>query len=234
MAKNMDTSGDVGTGGGQQYGVMKLNNLIYALEPDLSVAVNKTHKKHFFQANEYRDNQSSICILNSGAEYIDTRRSYLSFNIEITQESDVTALNEVGGYFGTQGSACNLIDTITVSTRSGDEISRITDYPLLMNMLCPMTFEKDWDKKGNERLEVRYYDVDGEFLNEYFYFNSYSKRQAFYHNFVRSHIKNAGPTFDVQSLEQVYLCQMLFAKPKFVIARLVHKFWKVREKVFEW
>ena len=97
-----------------------------------------------------------------------------------------------------------------------------------------MTFEKDWDKKGNERLEVRYYDVDGEFLNEYFYFNSYSKRQAFYHNFVRSHIKNAGPTFDVQSLEQVYLCQMLFAKPKFVIARLVHKFWKVREKVFEW
>ncbi len=97
-----------------------------------------------------------------------------------------------------------------------------------------MAFEKNADKKGNERLEVRYYDVDGEFLNEFFYFDTYSKRQNFYHNFVRSHIKNSGPKFEVSSLEQTYLCFNLFSPPKFVIARKVLKFWKVREKIFEW
>ncbi|PCK07088.1 MAG: ATP-dependent helicase [Alteromonadaceae bacterium] len=97
-----------------------------------------------------------------------------------------------------------------------------------------MTFEKSCDKKGNERLEVRYYDVDGEHLSELFYFDTYGKRQAFYHNFVRAHIKNSGPIFDVQSLEQVYLCFKLFAPPKYVIARRVQKFWRIREKIFEW
>lgn len=97
-----------------------------------------------------------------------------------------------------------------------------------------MTFERDTDKRGNPRLEVRYYDLDGEYLSEYFYFDSYSRRQGFYYNFVRSHIRNAGATFDVQSLEQVYLCIKLFAKPRFIVARKVHTFWKIREKIFDW
>jgi DNA repair protein RadD len=97
-----------------------------------------------------------------------------------------------------------------------------------------MTFERDTDKQGNSRLEVRYYDLNGEYLSEYFYFDSYSRRQGFYYNFVRSHIRNAGATFDVQSLEQVYLCIKLFAKPRFIVARKVHTFWKIREKIFDW
>ena len=97
-----------------------------------------------------------------------------------------------------------------------------------------MTFERDTDKQGNPRLEVRYYDLDGEYLSEYFYFDSYSRRQGFYYNFVRSYIRNAGATFDVQSLEQVYLCIKLFAKPRFIVARKVHTFWKIREKIFDW
>ena len=97
-----------------------------------------------------------------------------------------------------------------------------------------MTFERDTDKQGNSRLEVRYYDLDGEYLSEYFYFDSYSRRQGFYYNFVRCHIRNAGATFDVQSLEQVYLCIKLFAKPRFIVARKVHTFWKIREKIFDW
>jgi DNA repair protein RadD len=97
-----------------------------------------------------------------------------------------------------------------------------------------MTFERDTDKQGNSRLEVRYYDLNGEYLSEYFYFDSYSRRQGFYYNFVRSHIRNAGATFDVQSLEQVYLCIKLFAKPRFIVSRKVHTFWKIREKIFDW
>ena len=97
-----------------------------------------------------------------------------------------------------------------------------------------MSFEMDADKKGKPRLEVRYYDIDGEYLSEYFYFDTYSQRQGFYYNFVRAHIRNPGPRFDVQSLEQVYLCIKLFAKPRFIVARKVHKYWKIREKIFDW
>jgi DNA repair protein RadD len=97
-----------------------------------------------------------------------------------------------------------------------------------------MAFVKDTDKKGTPRLEVKYYDIDGEYLSEYFYFDTYSRRQGFYYNFVRSHIRNPGPRFDVQSLEQVYLCIKLFAKPRFIVARKFHKSWIVREKIFDW
>lgn len=151
---NMDTTGDAGAGGsppkgGDKPGMVELNNLTYALEPDMSVAVNKTHKKHFFQSTTYGNDQSAIAILNSGAEYIDTRRSYLAFNVELLQPAGTAAADEINGFFGVHGSACNLIDTITISTRSGDEISRLTDFPLLMNMLSPVTFTQDWfDNQG--------------------------------------------------------------------------------------
>ena len=71
---------DANAGGGGQsnsqdmskrQGLMAVNDLNYVLEPDLSVASNKTHKNHFFQSNEYTPNQTAICILNSGADYID-------------------------------------------------------------------------------------------------------------------------------------------------------------------
>ncbi len=97
-----------------------------------------------------------------------------------------------------------------------------------------MAFEPGVDKKGNPRLEVRYYDVNGEYLSEYFLFDSYSQRRGFHYNFVLAHIRNPGPTFEVHSLEQVCLCIKLFAKPRFVVARKFHKTWKVREKVFDW
>ena len=87
-------------GGGdlsKRQGLISVNNLTYVLEPDLSVATNKTHKVHYFQANNYTSGQNAICILNSGADYIDTRRSWLQF--------DVTLPGDHVGHFGAHGSA---------------------------------------------------------------------------------------------------------------------------------
>jgi hypothetical protein len=80
-----DLSG--GGGGNDKANMMiSVNNLNYLLEPDLTVAVNNTHKKHFFNQNEYSQGNSAICILNSGADYVDFRRSYLSFDFEVTRK----------------------------------------------------------------------------------------------------------------------------------------------------
>lgn len=95
-----------------------------------------------------------------------------------------------------------------------------------------MFFEKGYDQKRNERLEIKYYDCDGESLIEYFYLETESNKKAFYHNFIRSHIKNPGPRFEITSIEQVILCRNLFRIPQYIIARLDKRFWKIREKIF--
>lgn len=148
----MDTSADAGRSqeDNKRQGLITVNDLNYILEPDLSVAVNKTNKKHFFQSASYSNAQRAICILNSGADYIDTRRSYLSFEVGITDDG-------VHGFFGTQGSACNLIDNITISTRSGDEICRITDFHLLSNMMLPLQYSDEWFKNQGDQMGHRGY-----------------------------------------------------------------------------
>ena len=134
-----------GSGGNQVRSLISVNDLTYVLEPDLSCAVNRTHKRHFFQSNVYKNSQNAICILNSGADYIDPRRSFLEFQVSLPDNFAV-------GYFGRCGSVCNLIKQITISTRSGDEISRIADYAHFMNMMLPYQFDEEWFTQHGEMM----------------------------------------------------------------------------------
>lgn len=144
----MDVSGDMGNSQdlSKRQGLITVNDLNYVLEPDLSVATNKTVKKHFFQSQTYSPGQQAICILNSGADYIDTRRSFLQFELNLTIPPGL----EIG--FGAHGSACNLIKDITISTRSGDELCRIQDFNLLQNMMLPLTYDTEWFKAQGQTM----------------------------------------------------------------------------------
>lgn len=115
-----------------------VNDLNYVLPPDLSVSVIRTHTNHYFQQAEYENNQRAICILNTGAHYIDTRQSSLEFGIRLPGNA------AVGGYFGINGSALNLIDSITVTSRAGDEICRIDQADLLHYVTTPYKFNHNW------------------------------------------------------------------------------------------
>lgn len=92
-----DSMSDAGSSSRRQ-GMLAVNDLTYLLEPDLSVAVNVTHKNHFFQSNSYTNSQRAVCILNSGADYIDTRDSYLQF--------DMSTVNEGKGFFWCSRVSC--------------------------------------------------------------------------------------------------------------------------------
>ena len=96
-----------------------------------------------------------------------------------------------------------------------------------------MIFDKTADKKGNSRLEVRYYDLDGEFLREYFYLNSPSDARAFYYNFMRMHLRIPELKLKISSADDVLKNQRLFRMPLFVIARKKPYYWQIREKIFE-
>lgn len=139
-------------GSDARMGMIQINDLVYKLETDLSVAINRTHKTQFFQNIEYTNTQTSIAILNSGADYIDPRRSFLSFDLVVPPTVWPDSVKDdhfyknafVSYYFGKNGSVLNLIDSVTVSTRSGDELSRINDYGQLMNILLPEMFGDEW------------------------------------------------------------------------------------------
>jgi hypothetical protein len=119
-----------GGGGQKKDGLIAVNDLNYVLPPDLSVSVNRTHTNHYFQSAQYSNQQRAICILNSGAHYGDMRLSSLEFGVQLTAPT-VGTVRTVHGWFGQNGSAMNLIESITISSRSGDEISRIDQCDLL-------------------------------------------------------------------------------------------------------
>ena len=160
-------AGPMSSGGGSadadgRAGMLAVNGLVYKLEPDLSVAVARTHKIQFSQSQEYTNDQTMLFIVNSGADYIDPSRSWLTVDIDfpvaysiptpIGNNAAATAslarLPVNKGYlnfaFGPNGSVLNLIESVVVSSRSGDELSRVTNYGQFLNTYIPMTFGVDW------------------------------------------------------------------------------------------
>jgi DNA repair protein RadD len=88
------------------------------------------------------------------------------------------------------------------------------------------------DKKGNDRLEVSYYDADANVLKEYFYFDSRESRSAFNFNFVRFHSRLPGQKLEITSIAEALAATPAFRTPMFVIARKQKYYWAIREKVF--
>ena len=95
-----------------------------------------------------------------------------------------------------------------------------------------MTFERSFDKKGQERLEIRYYDFDAEFLTEYHYFAKENDSKTFYYNFTRMHNKRPEKNLFIKNLEDALEHQDQFRMPLFIIARKKKHFWTIREKIF--
>lgn len=96
-----------------------------------------------------------------------------------------------------------------------------------------MAYQQGQDKRGNPRLEIRYYDADAEVLTEYFYLNTFEDCRAFYFNFVRMHNRLPEQKLTIKNVEDVLANQTRFRQPMFVIARKQKYFWSIKEKIFE-
>jgi DNA repair protein RadD len=96
-----------------------------------------------------------------------------------------------------------------------------------------MHFEKGADRKGKERLEIRYYDLDGNHLTEYFYLSTHADARGFYYNFIRMHARRPEVPFSVNSVDDVFTHLDRFRMPLYVIAQKKKHYWQVREKIFD-
>jgi len=88
------------------------------------------------------------------------------------------------------------------------------------------------DKNGNRYLEIRYYDLEANFLSEAYFFNNQTSLKKFHINFLRSHLRRPELSEQFESPFQVIRFKALFRIPAFVIARKQDLFWKITEKVF--
>lgn len=95
-----------------------------------------------------------------------------------------------------------------------------------------MHFVKGKDSKHNERLEVHYYDADGESLKEYYPLSQDNDYKSFYYQFIRSHNKRPEVQLFVESPEEAIEQFHKFRVPTFIIARKQKHYWTIREKIF--
>jgi DNA repair protein RadD len=95
-----------------------------------------------------------------------------------------------------------------------------------------MTFERKVDKKGRERLEIRYYDLNAQHLSEVFFFENPNDAKVFYYNFIRMHHRTPGVRLEVRSIDDALRHRDKFRLPLFVLARKQEKYWRIREKLF--
>jgi len=95
-----------------------------------------------------------------------------------------------------------------------------------------MTFEKKTDKKGFERLEIRYYDLNAESLSEVYFFKSPNEAKVFYYNFSRMHNRLPEKRLNINTIDDALANKDHFRMPLYIIARKQDRYWKIREKVF--
>lgn len=148
----MDPEKAQGGEGDSGKSLLATNDLVYILPPDLSVSVNQTHKNQFFQSNSYNNNQRAVCILNTGADYGDLRNSSFDFTIGVTADANTTL-----AYLGRNGSILNIIKSITISSRSGDELSRIQDFNLLSYHQNVLRYDEQWHSTVGQSIGYRQY-----------------------------------------------------------------------------
>ena len=103
-------------------GDLLINNLVYRQPKALSLAVNRTMKRQLFQTSSYSQNEMARIDWNTGSDYVCAQNSYLTFCVEL--EGTAPKAN-----FG-NGSAVNLIERITISSRSGTELDRLEQVGL--------------------------------------------------------------------------------------------------------
>ena len=102
--------------------ILAVNNCVYQLQPDLSIAVSRTMCKQYAMAQQHAPRDTIVFNLNTGSAYVDFKDSYL----ELTIVNKSTGGTDRHASWGSNGcSAANIINRLTISSRSGQVLERI-------------------------------------------------------------------------------------------------------------
>ena len=110
--------------------LLGVNELSYQMPPSLGIATQARHRQEFAQINSYTvssggGGQTVVFDSQTGSSFVDPKASYYVFNIS----HNYAGASDIG--FGS-GSIANVINTVTVRSRTGKEIGRYENF----NLLC--------------------------------------------------------------------------------------------------
>lgn len=110
--------------------LLAVNQLSYQMPPSLGIASSARHRMEFAQMNSYTVGSNGgastvVFDLQSGSSFIDPAVSYFVFNVSHVSDDTKILMG-----FGS-GSVANLIQTVTVRSRTGREICRVENFNLL-------------------------------------------------------------------------------------------------------
>lgn len=136
-----------------------------------------------------------------------------------------------GGENDLNARTCNLCNNTIKDTKTKLQEARNAKDAHVMKP-DTMMMKISLDKKHRERLEISYYDLDGNPLKEYFYLTTENDHKVFYYNFIRMHHKRPELKLKINDLQDALNARPYLRKPLYLIARKQGKFWQIREKIF--
>ena len=112
--------------------LLGVNSLGYAMPPSLSVATSRRDITNFPQVTSSPMGSVIIYTLNTGDGFLHGPTSYLKMTLQVTTSAaGATAfMDNIGALF----------TTVTVSSRSGVEICRVTEFPLYVSKYIRMKY----------------------------------------------------------------------------------------------
>jgi hypothetical protein len=123
-------------------GLLSINNLDYQHPSQSVVAKGRSLIKSNFNKTKYvLPLETATCYLSYGDAYVDPSMSYLMFNIRVTNDTESLPGGTAQTLFG---SALNIIDTISLTGRSGTQIERVSGIGLMKYHTIP--WENTLDK----------------------------------------------------------------------------------------
>jgi hypothetical protein len=117
-----------------QEGLLRVNSLVYEFPPQLSVSSRRHRVTNYFQRNVYNPSETMVLDSQTGSTFVYGPDSYLTFSIQ-SVGADAN--------FGS-GSCLNLINTVRVKTRGGQELNRIENFNVLATKHAKWTNEDSW------------------------------------------------------------------------------------------
>ncbi len=97
-----------------------------------------------------------------------------------------------------------------------------------------MQLEATTNGRGLPRLKVTYHDEDGATLDEWFALETPAQRRAFYAVFLRRHLRAPGIGWEPTTPADVIAGRERLRHPDFVVGRLAGRYFKIREKLFDY
>ena len=115
--------------------ILGLNRLAYTMEPDLSVATQRMDVTQFFQGSNFSAGSTASCIWNTGSSFCDPRECFIALDVRndnYTVVNGVVTPTTAGScWFGPDNSVANVINRLTISSRSGVILEMVNNANVL-------------------------------------------------------------------------------------------------------